>query len=117
MWGNLGATIGYLKTNLNVLFQIMPRTYIKKTAPKYGSDDLENATKEVEKGSSVYAAAKMFNIPYETLRRWREHPPSHQGAGRGTVLSKEEEKYIVSALQYTAKCGYPMDRQDLKYGN
>lgn len=105
MWGNLGTTIGYLKTNLNVIFQIMPRTYIKKTAPKYTPENLENARIEVEKGASVYAAAKKFNIPYETLRRWYEHPPSHQGAGRGTVLSKEEEKYIVSALQYTAKYG------------
>ena len=93
----------------------MPRTYIKKTTPTYDSNDLQRAREEVQKGVSVYAAAKKFNIPYETLRRWKECPPTHQGAGRGTVLSKEEEKFIVDALVYTAKCGYPMDRQDLKY--
>lgn len=38
-----------------------------------------------------------------------------QGAGRGTVLSEQEERYIVDALIYIAKCGYPMDRKDLQY--
>lgn len=67
----------------------MPRTYIKKKTSKYEPSDLEKAREELEKGMSVYAAAKKFNIPYETLRRWKECPPTHQGAGRGTVLSKE----------------------------
>lgn len=38
-----------------------------------------------------------------------------QRAGRGTVLSEEEERYIVEALNYIAKFGYPMDRKDLQH--
>lgn len=93
----------------------MPRTYVKKKPVRYNSDDLQRAKEDVNKGKTIYAAAKYYNIPYETLRRWCVNPPNHQGAGRGTVLTKEEEKYIVDALIFTANCGYPLDRKDLQY--
>uniref|UniRef100_A0A1B6JFL2 DDE-1 domain-containing protein n=2 Tax=Homalodisca TaxID=139475 RepID=A0A1B6JFL2_9HEMI len=93
----------------------MPRTYIKKKTQKYDEDSLKEAVKEVDNGSSVYAAARKYNIPYETLRRWSENPPKTPGSGKATVLSKEEENYIVEALLYAAKCGYPLDRKDLQY--
>lgn len=35
----------------------MPRTYVKKKAPKYGAEDLKIAKEEVESGESVYSVA------------------------------------------------------------
>ncbi|XP_017302857.1 uncharacterized protein LOC108253433 [Diaphorina citri] len=92
----------------------MPRTYVKKCQPKYDSEDLREALESVKQGKkTIYAAAKEKNIPYETLRRWTQHTPSHEGSGRGTVLQQSEEKYIVEALQFSARCGFLLDRRDV----
>lgn len=93
----------------------MPRTYVKKKPLKYDADSIKKAKEEVSNGSSVHAASKKYNIPYETLRRWCEkNPPKVQGSGKTTVLSTEDEKYIVEALVFAAKCWYPLDRKDLQ---
>ena len=92
----------------------MPRHYVKKTdGPKYTQDDLQNALLEVEKGSSVYAAAKKHGVPEQTVRRWVIKQPSHAGPGRKSFLTTDEEKCIVVALQFLGKCGFPFDRRDV----
>ena len=63
---------------------------------------------------SVYAAAKKFNVPYETLRRWKECPPTHQGAGRGTVLSKEEENTLL-VLWHTLQNAEKLIMEKIKF--
>ncbi|GBL88777.1 hypothetical protein AVEN_158908-1 [Araneus ventricosus] len=92
----------------------MPRNYIKKTSgPKYTKDDLKKAVLEVKNGSKIYAASKKFSVPEETVRRWVVKSPSHQGPGRTSYLTNEEEICIVVALQFLGQCGFLFDRRDV----
>ena len=74
---------------------------------------MELALKEVENGKPIRAAARQYNILFETLRRWVNKTPTHKGSGRNTILTKEEEHCIVVALKFLADCGFPFDRQDV----
>lgn len=91
----------------------MPRNYVKKRVSSYSDTDLELAILDVKKGKTILAAARQYAIPFETLRRWITCPPSHKKSGRSTILTPEEEICIVQALEFLAKCGYPLDRQDV----
>eukprot|EP00794_Sanderia_malayensis_P019810 gene19810-21750_t len=54
-------------------------------------------------------------IPTETLRRWVIKDANISfGGGRSSVLSKNEEKLIVVALEQCARTGWPCDRSDVK---
>ena len=67
------------------------------------------------KEKNIYKAAKVYNVPKETLRC---HVILGIGTGaqkQGTkpVLSFEEEQPLVDALQYCSKCRIPQDRDDI----
>ena len=95
----------------------MPRNYQKKGSyQKYSYEDMEKALTLVnDENKSVYYASKETGVPYETLRRCL-HDASNiviGKAGRRPVLSMEEEEQLIVALEYSARCGYPQDRDDV----
>ena len=61
---------------------------------------------------SVYYASKQTGVPYKILRRQITHESNIVigKAGRKPVLSMEEEDQLMTALKYSAECGYPQDR-------
>ena len=64
---------------------------------------------------SVYYASKQTGVPYETLWRWITHESNIVigKASRKPVLSMEEEEQLITALKYSAECGYSQDRDDV----
>ena len=64
---------------------------------------------------SVYHASKQTGVPYETLQRQITHKSNTVigKASRNPVLSMEEEEQLITALKYSAECGYPQDRDDV----
>jgi hypothetical protein len=78
----------------------------------YSADDLCNAKKAVQDGLPVQTAAKLWNIPLTTLYDHVMERHS-QSVGHPTFLKKEQEAYIVKALQFSAANGWPCDRKDL----
>ena len=93
----------------------MPRTYKPKNVIRYTEDELKAAINKVRvEKKAIYGVAKEFNIPRATLRRWIVSTPSHQGRGRNTVLSLDEEKLIVDAVKFVSNCGFPQSRTDIR---
>ena len=64
---------------------------------------------------TVYYASNQTGVPYETLQRriTRESNIVIGKAGRKPILSMLEEEQLLTALKYSAECGYPQDRDDV----
>ena len=95
----------------------MTRNYQKKGSyQKYSYEDMEKALTLVnDENKSVYYVSKETGVPYETLRR-RLHDGSNiviGEAGRRPVLSMEQEEQLIVAPEYSERCGYPQDRDDV----
>ena len=91
----------------------MPRNYKTKKYKKPDHKIVEMA-REALKTSSFRKVSKDVNIPKSTLLRWQQNPNISIGAGRPPILTAAEEDLIVNALLYTAKCGFPQNREWLK---
>ena len=90
----------------------MPRNYVRKKIKTWDATSVARAMKDIEDGSSCYAAAKKYSIPYETLRgKVTELHPSTQG--RPTTLSPGEEEQIANAFVYLSEAGAPAGRREL----
>ena len=91
----------------------MPRNYKKKESyQNYSFNDIERALALVnDEKKSVYYASKQTGVPYETLRGQITHESNIviEKAGRKLVLSVEEEEQLITALKYSAECGYRDD--------
>lgn len=93
----------------------MVRNYKKKKLPKYDNDSLLLAMETVTKeGKSIRSVAKVFNIPFQTLRKHVLNPNLKCGSGVQTVLSEVEEDHLAHALVYLSECGLPQGRRMLK---
>ncbi|XP_046675524.1 uncharacterized protein LOC124364243 [Homalodisca vitripennis] len=88
----------------------MPRTYIKKKTQKYDEDSLKEAVKEVDNGSSVYAAARLklanpvqdLPGPSSSVAGLPEISPSPMKKLREAILSTlspEQSSSIKDALK------------------
>ena len=85
------------------------------TVSKYNEASLKKALHAIHKSKrTVYSISKQFNIPKTTLQRWVKNTPKRIGSGRLTVLNVQEEKLIVTALLFTADCGLPLKRNNVK---
>ena len=85
------------------------------TTTRYNETSLKKAIALIHKSKrTVYSIAKQFNIPKTTLQRWVKNTPKRLGSGRPTVLNVREEKLIVTALLFTADCGLPLKRNNVK---
>ena len=92
----------------------MVRNYKKKNKHNtYDQKTLETAL-EALKTSTIRKVSKDMSIPYTTVQRWHNNPKICIGSGRPTVLTASEEDLIVTALLFTAKCGFPQDRDEIK---
>jgi prepilin-type processing-associated H-X9-DG protein len=92
----------------------MVRSYKRKRDKSYSADDLSAAIKKVtEEGAILKNTAEKYHIPQSTLcEHVRDvHSLPH---GHACALSKSDEQRIAMCLTYTADCGWPMDRLDLK---
>lgn len=103
-----------LRVQLYIKVPTMPRKRRRKTVPRYDRDKLNDCVEEVKSGKTVYQVAKGNNVSLETLRRWVVSPPSKVGSGSRTVLSREEELLVATALQFLARCGFPQDSGDVR---
>ena len=85
------------------------------TTSKYDEATLKKAVNLIHKSKrSIYDVSKQFNIPKTTLKRWVNKTPKQYGSGRPTVLNIQEEKLLVKALLFTADCGLPLNRNNVK---
>ena len=74
----------------------------------------KHAAIEATKTKSVWKVSKSMCIPYTTLIDWKKNPKMVLGTGKSTVLDPEIENLIVEAILYTAKCGFPQTRNNIK---
>ena len=92
----------------------MPRNYKKKGNVNSYTQEQFEAAKEAIKKNSIRKVSRDLNIPFSTLRDWHNNPNIVLGSGNTTVLSVKDEDCLVSALEFTAKCGFPPGRDDIK---
>ena len=71
----------------------------------------------LEDGRSMASVSQLYGVPKPTLHSWKkakeEDKPICVLVGRRPVLASEEEDLLVTALEYTALCGFPFDRSDI----
>ncbi|KAF8789388.1 hypothetical protein HNY73_007328 [Argiope bruennichi] len=75
----------------------MPRTYVS-IRESYSDASLQLAVLAVEKGKSIYAAAKDFEIPYQTLRRWVINKQKHKGGPPGALYACTESGWMQDSV-------------------
>ena len=72
------------------------------------------AVKCVEDGMGVREASRLYNLPYETLRRRTTHVVSLECTpGPSTVLTHDEEEQLVSYLIKMSDMGFGLSRDDV----
>jgi hypothetical protein len=94
----------------------MVRNYVRKR-PKLYSDESMKAALIACKGPcglTVRAAAKLWNIPFETLRGRHMGLHTSKRPGPKNVLTMSEESDIALAAITMANAGQPMGRSMLK---
>lgn len=78
----------------------MPRKYVPKSKPKYSPEDLKQALKMVKnRDLSVLEATRRFNIPQATIYSRISGARSDNPRGRKTILTKDEEMFLVHAIK------------------
>lgn len=95
----------------------MVRTYEKKRLKQYTDYGFKLAVESVRtKHLTVHGAAKVFKVPYETLRGYilkGHHKSSEYTGGRMPEISHKEEESICQALIFMAEAGFPVGRPAL----
>ena len=93
----------------------MPRNYIRKRAVRWTEDDMKKALSVVKDGKMTsYAAAKQYNIPRETFRRYlNSNSDTRVKSGRPTVLTTNEEEEITQAIMLMVEWGYGIGRSEV----
>ena len=72
------------------------------------------AVKDVEDGMGIREASRLYNIPYETLRRRTHHVVSLDcRSGPPTVLTHEEEEQLACYCVKMADMGFGLSREEL----
>ena len=87
----------------------MPRTYVPKSKVMYSKNDLNDVLTAIRNNQiSVLQAAKDFKIPQATIYARLSGRRGDNPRGRKTVLSKEEEVFLVHAIQTFQQWQQPM---------
>ena len=72
------------------------------------------ALKGIEDGIGIREASRLYNLPYETLRRRANHTVSVDcRSGPPTVLTEDEESQLASYLVKMADMGFGLSRDDV----
>ncbi|KAJ8928631.1 hypothetical protein NQ314_018779 [Rhamnusium bicolor] len=69
---------------------------------------MENAMHAVERGMTQRKASERFNVPRRTLRNHLKTGSNIRKLGRGSVLTKQQEKDLVTRIMRLAEVGYPV---------
>ncbi|KAJ8927293.1 hypothetical protein NQ314_020262 [Rhamnusium bicolor] len=69
---------------------------------------MENAMRAVERGMSQRKTSERFNVPRRTLRNHLKTGSNFRKLGRGSVLTKQQEKDLVTRMMRLAEVGYPV---------
>ena len=94
----------------------MPRRHATKAKPRWTDRQVQEAL-ELLKTTSQRKVSQILKIPKSTLNDWwnnQHNPNAVRGRGLNTVLGSVVEDLLVEALTYTAECGYPYSRDQLK---
>lgn len=91
----------------------MPRTYVRKRPVEYDKTCLQSALEDVKNRIPIRAATKQLSHTIRNAEKMGCKPPTHQGSGRSTVLTQDEERCIVVALKFLADCAFLFDHQDV----
>ncbi|KAJ8946673.1 hypothetical protein NQ318_019988 [Aromia moschata] len=97
----------------------MPRNYSRKTGIlSYSAEDLQNAIRAIKNdGKKIREAARTFNIPESTLRKYKSRPEDlHQlpRLGRQPVFRKETENELREYILILAKLFFGLTPKGLK---
>ncbi|CAF2024347.1 unnamed protein product [Rotaria magnacalcarata] len=93
----------------------MPRKYIRKTQPKYSNEDLIKALNAIEHDEILpIDAAKHFGIPTSTIYNRLSGRFPDIGRGVRTILSKEEETFLVHVIHTFQEWQQPMTPSSVK---
>jgi hypothetical protein len=65
----------------------------------YSKEDLARAVDEYNHGAISTAITAKYGIPGSTIRNHKLNPKLGIGSGRPTLLSNEQEKYLVELLK------------------
>ena len=96
-------------------YQIMPRDYKRKTEPKYSNEVMMNALKAINDGDSLpIDAAKHFGIPSSTIYNRLSGRFTNAARGVQTILSKEEESFLVHVIHTFQEWQQPMTPSSVK---
>lgn len=81
----------------------------------YTNEDLQNALAAVKNGMKVFAAAKSYNIPDQTLRDKisGKSLSERRASGMKSILSSDIEKKLVLWLTQCARQGFAIDKKTL----
>ncbi|XP_045782901.1 uncharacterized protein LOC123879301 [Maniola jurtina] len=96
----------------------MPRHYIRKSnrGMSYTQEDVQSAIASIREGrSTLYAAARTYNIPTSTLydRLHNKTRVASQTLGRRTVIPYEAEQRLANAFIVLEKWGFRLSRKDV----
>ena len=94
---------------------MMVRDYQRKKIKSYDYDQLSNLANDfaaLKKKTSIRKFAKAKGIPYATAQRWIKQPPTKK-PGHPTILTKEEENLLATALKFLGDANMGQDRDDL----
>lgn len=75
---------------------------------KWNDDAIEGALRAVSRGMSQRKASERFKIPRRTLRNHLKTGSKIRKLGRGSLLSKQQEKDLVARIMRLADVGYPI---------
>ena len=90
----------------------MVRNYKRLTSKSYTDEDLKAALKSVRnKEFTAFAAAKLYSIPYSTLKKHLNGEALSNKPGKPTLLTYEEEEALVDALVFLADCGFGLNNK------
>lgn len=93
---------------------IMVRNYKRKTVTNYTQADLEKALEAIQNSRMMpRAASKQFNIPVATLYARSSGIRGNGPRGGKTILSSEEEAFLVHTIEIFQKWQLPLLRRNV----
>ncbi len=86
----------------------------KPVRKQWTKESMAAAVKCVENDMGIREASRLYNLPYETLRRRTNHVvPLECTSGPSTVLTSDEEEQLVSYLIKMGDMGFGLSRDDV----
>ncbi|XP_013200639.2 uncharacterized protein LOC106143167 [Amyelois transitella] len=93
----------------------MPRYKSKGIRSNWSEDDMKRAIAAVKRGVKIYTAAKNYNIPRRTLRRYLlEKKTTKSTLGRKPLLNEAQERDLASRIIRLCHVGYPLTQRVLR---